>query len=206
MQPERGGGGEKRLESLKLNKTPQLLNVLLLRLGWYSDNATGSSAPVCVLCVQCCAETLQADKTQAFNEQSISFPHTFISPREREREREREYPIRKWMERKLWSDKKLRKSFRLKWSSFSADHRGGSFVPVKFNLPFRRWATLQLLLRCLPRKPLTVCACVCVWDVCLSACTVPHVWICMSVHATAGAGAPRGLICMRVWTERRAAA
>lgn len=160
------------MESLKLNKTPQLLNVLLVRLGWYFDNATGSSALVCGLCVQCCAETLQADKTQAFNEQSISFPHTFISPRERER---KGISDKKINGKKTMKRQKASKSFQLKWSSFSVDHRGGSFVPVKFNLPFRRWATLQLLLRCLPHKPLSVCVCVCVSDVCLSACTVPHV-------------------------------
>lgn len=38
---------------------------------------------------------------------------------------------------------KLEKSFRLtKWSLFAKDRRGPSFVPVKFNLPFHRWARL----------------------------------------------------------------
>lgn len=49
-------------------------------------------------------------------------------------------------------------------------------MPVKFNLPFHRWAILRLVLRCTTHKPLWMCVWMCVLLL------VPHALVPVNMH------------------------
>lgn len=82
-------------------------------------------------------------KTQLFNEHiDQCFSHLHFPHRERKEEK------RIKGEGGGESDEETKALEKLKTHKvgfFSKDRRGVSFVPVKFNLPFHRWAVLQLV-------------------------------------------------------------